>query len=96
MTDHFFIGIDEKTIWKSSPVSTVVTKTKARNIIKVKCEVKGKAKHVSTELESFFTFINVKMFDNIVTCTHLYIENRKETVHYHGERYCKLTSHAKI
>lgn len=95
-TDYqFYIGKDEETIWKSTPVATC-NKIKAKNIIKVLPGPKGPAKNVSTELESFFTIITKDMIDHIVACTNLYIENKKANVLYQRERDCKLTSSTEI
>lgn len=57
---------------------------------------KGSAKNVLSEMEAFLVFITRDIIDEIVTCTNLFIENKKANVSYQRERDCKPTSHAEI
>lgn len=91
---HFYIAKDEENVWKST--SAISGKKRAKNIIKVLPGSKGSAKNISTKLESFFTFITKDMLDHIVSCTNIYIENRKATIPHQRERDYKLTSRSEI
>ena len=82
---------DEQTIWRRTPVA-ISNRTKTKNITRIVPGPKGPAKHVTTQLESFFIFITECMIDNIVLYTNLYIENKKANVLYRRERDCKLTT----
>lgn len=43
-----------------------------------------------------FTFITMDLIDHIVSCTNIYIENRKAKFPYPREKDCKLTSRSEI
>lgn len=90
----FYIGKDNETIWKSTPVHKS-SRTKAKNIINVAAGAKGAAKNTKNEKESFFTFITKEMIDKVVTCTNIYIQN-KQSSNYQRDRDCKLTSRTEI
>lgn len=92
---QFYIGKDEETIWKSSPVCSN-HKTKAKNIIKVFPGAKGATKKASNPLESFLTFITTEMIDSIVTCTNIYLENKRSNINYQRDRDCKSTTSTEI
>lgn len=87
--ERFYIGKNEETIWKSTPVFQG-NKTKAKNIIKVLPGSKGAAKNVSTSLDSFLLFLTRDMLDHIVLSTNIYIENKH--ANFARDRDCKLTS----
>ncbi|XP_050294273.1 uncharacterized protein LOC126734618 [Anthonomus grandis grandis] len=76
-SERFYIGKNEETIWKSTPVIHG-NKTKAKNIIKVLPGSKGAAKSVSKLLDSFFLFLTRDMVDHIVLCTNIYIKNKRD------------------
>ncbi|XP_050300675.1 piggyBac transposable element-derived protein 4-like [Anthonomus grandis grandis] len=88
-SERFYIGKNEETIWKSTPVIQG-NKPKATNIIKVLPGSKGAAKNVSKPLDSFFMFLTRDMVDHIVLCTNIYIENKRDN--FIRDRDCKLTS----
>ncbi|CAH1973367.1 unnamed protein product [Acanthoscelides obtectus] len=90
--EFFYIGKDEENVWKSTVSFT--SKTRSKNIIKILPGSKGAAKTVSNHLESFYIFISNEMIDNIVTCTNLYIENKKQN--FARDRDCKITSSTEI
>ncbi|CAH1994090.1 unnamed protein product [Acanthoscelides obtectus] len=91
--EFFYIGKDEENVWKSTPVS-FTSKTRSKNIIKILPGSKGAAKTVSNHLESFYIFISNEMIDNIITCTNLYTENKKQN--FARDRDCKITSSTEI
>lgn len=93
--ERFFIARDEENIWKSTPEISK-KKIRAKNIIKVLPGSKGSAKNISTRLESFLLFITRDMIDHIVSCTNIYIEDRKAKFPHQRERDCKLTSRIEI
>ncbi|CAH1969053.1 unnamed protein product [Acanthoscelides obtectus] len=90
---YMYIGKDEENVWKSTPVS-FTSKTRSKNIIKILPGSKVAAKTVSNHLESIYIFISNEMIDNIITCTNLYIENKKQNIA--RDRDCNITSSTEI
>ncbi|CAH1996673.1 unnamed protein product [Acanthoscelides obtectus] len=85
--DQFFIGKDQETIWKSTPLPSA--KTASKNIIKLLPGPRAAAKNTPKEIDASNVFITEDMIEDIVTNTNIYIQKKRSDVEYSRASDCR-------